>query len=613
MIAYLDPEFNFIKVNNAYASASGHDKEFFKRKNYFNIYPSDENERIFRQVVESGEPYIAFAKPFEYPNQPELGTIYCDWNLQPLKDVNGRVESLILSLIDVTVREKVLKEHLQLVAAIENAKEGIFIADNQSIIRYVNPAFLQSLGLKKEELIGEKSDMVLTRQYNKQIYSEVLRSLTEGITWSGQYRKKGKKGTYDVLSITTYPIRGAKGNITGYSVIERDITRESRLQKQIQQKHKMEALGTLAGGVAHDFNNILMPIIVNTEMALLDMPEDSPVRNYLELSLDAAERGRELVNLIISFSRPTSQEKEPIKISSVIREALKLLKSTLPSNIKINQDIHTQSDVVLANSSQIYQILINLCSNAADAIGKRGGALRVGLEEVLMDNDRREEKPDLKTKNYIKLTVSDTGCGMNEEVMDRMFDPFFSTKNKGKRAGMGLAVVHGIVKSHEGFINVLSEEGEGTVFEVFLPQVKVDSKKVRKRIEQLPGGDERILLVDDDEAILQSLRKVLEHLGYGVITKKNGKAALEEFSSQPKSFDLIITDQIMPGLLGSDLSQKILSIRPDVPIILCTGYYDKIDKEKARGIGIQEFILKPVNIYEIAQAIRRVLDKQKCI
>lgn len=609
LIAYLDAEFNFIRVNDAYAQAGGHDPEYFIGKNHFDLYPYQENERIFRQVVKSGEPYTVYAKPFEYPDQPERGVTYWDWTLQPLKDMKGKVEGLILSLLDVTARERALKDYMRLVAAIENAKEGIFIADNQNIIRYVNPAFLQSLGLRKAGLIVKKTERILVNHYNKKIYNNILRSLTEGITWSGQYRKKKKKNIFTDFAITTYPVKDSKGNITGYAVIERDITEELKLQKQIQQKYKMEALGTLAGGVAHDFNNILMPIIVNTEMALWNMLEESPVRDYLKLSLDAAKRGRELVHQIISFSRPTSQKKEPIRISPVIRQALQLLKSTLPSNIKINQYIRSESGMVLANPSQIYQVLINLCSNAADAMGKRGGELGVRLEKVHLDNDGAEEKPDLKTNDYFKLTVSDTGCGMNEEIMDRMFDPFFSTKTKGNKTGMGLAVVHGIIKDNGGFINVQSEEGEGTVFEVFLPQVETSFKEVKKEKRQMQGGDERILLVDDDEAILQSLRRALEHLGYRVITKKNGNSALRAFTAQPKSFDLIITDQIMAGILGSDLSQKILSIRPDIPIILCTGYVDKINKKKARDIGIQEFVLKPVNVNEIAQTIRHVLDK----
>jgi signal transduction histidine kinase len=458
-------------------------------------------------------------------------------------------------------------------------------------------------------LIGKKSDIFLIDHYNKQICSDVWRSFTEGITWRGQYRKKRKKGAYADLVITSYPIKDANGTITGYTVIERDITRESKLQKQIQQKHKMEALGTLSGGVAHDFSNILMPIIVNTEMALLDMPEDSPVRDYLESSLNAAKRGKGLVHQIISFSRSTSQEKEPIKISSVIREALRLLNSTLPSNIKIKQHIRSESGVVLGNPSQIYQLFINLCSNAADAMEKTGGALRVGLEIVLLNDNRREEKFDLKTKDFIKLTVSDTGCGMNEEVIDRIFDPFFSTKEKGKRTGMGLSVVHGIVKNHGGFIDVQSEEGEGTVFEVFLPLAKSEFKEAKKEIAELPRGNERVLVVDDDETVLQSLQKVLERLGYQVITQKDGKTALKIFSTRPESFDLIIADQIMPEILGSDLSKEVLSIRPDVPIILCTGYDDKIDKEKVKDIGIREFLLKPVDIHEIAQIVRHVLDK----
>jgi PAS domain S-box-containing protein len=607
-IAYLDPEFNFVRVNASYAQVAGHNPEFFIGKNHFDLYPDEENEKIFRNVLKSGESYTAFAKPFEYLEQPEVGVTYWDWNLQSLKDEKGNVEGLILSLVDVTAREKALEDYGRLAAAIENTEEHIIIVDNQSIIRYGSPAFLNSLGLKKEELVGKKSDVFLIGQYSKQIYDEMWSSIDKGLVWSGQYRKKREKGVYTDFAITAYPMKDEKGNIRNFTVIERDTTEESKFQKKIQQKHKMEALGTLAGGVAHDFNNILMPIIVNTEIALRDMDEANPVRDYLKLALDAAKRGRELVHQIISFSRPTPQEKETVEIASSVKETLKLLSSTLPTNIKIRQHIRTEFSSVLANPAQIYQILINLCRNAADAVGQKGGEIIVRVEDVCLDKDFNEKDPDLETNPYIKLAVSDTGCGMSEEVMDRIFDPFFSLKDKGARAGMGLTVVHGIVKDHGGFIKVRSAEGEGTVFEVFFPRVKVDSHEKKKEKVTLPEGDERILLIDDDETILQSLYNILGSLGYEVTTKSEGEAALKAFRAHPDSFDLIITDQVMPGTLGSDLSQEILSTRADIPIILFTGYDDRIDQEKIKEIGIKKLVLKPLNIFEIAQTVRQVLD-----
>jgi len=608
-IAYLDPEFRFIRVNDAYADSAGNDKDFFVGKNHFDLFPDEENEKIFRQVVESGKAFTAYARPFEYPDRPEAGVTYWDWNLQPLKDTKGKVEGLILSLIDVSAREKALGDYGRLMAAIENAYERFFIIDNRNIIRYVNPAFLRSRGLKKEDLIGKKSDAFLIDQYNEHIYKDIHGAIKKGLVWNGLYRKKLEKGIYNDLSITAYPIKDDKGIISDYTVLERDTTEEMKAQKEIRQKYKMEALGTLAGGIAHDFNNILMPIIVNIEVVLRNMAEKNPLRDNLKLSLDAANRGRELVQQIISYSRPAPRKKEPVKIFPVVEEVLQFLKSTLPSNIKIKLDIGSKTSSVMADPTQIFQVLINLCKNSEDALGEKGGEICVKLENVQLEDASRESVWDPKKKEYIKLAVSDTGCGMGPKVMDKIFDPFFSLKNKGNRSGMGLAVVHGIVKDHGGFINVDSTEGEGTVFELFFPRVEMGDHDSEEEDVRLPYGNEHILLIDDDLTILQSLRNILESLGYEITTKTDGKAALELFRSHPESFDLIITDQIMPEILGSDLSKEVLSTRPDIPIILFTGYDDKIDVEKAKEIGIQEFLFKPLNTHEIAQAVRRALNK----
>jgi PAS domain S-box-containing protein len=608
MIAYLDTAFNFIRVNKAYARAGGHEPEFFIGKNHFDLYPHPENERIFRQVVKAGEPYTAFGKPFEYPERPEMGVTYWDWNLQPVFDDKAKVEGLILSLIDVTARERAQQEYLRLAAAIENAREGVLILDKERNIRYVNPAFAHALGFTKEELIGKKSDMLIMGQSDEQFFNEIQETISRGETWNGPYKRQKRDGSTFDIDMTVYPIRDGSGNVTDYVVVERDVTRERRLQRRVQHIQKMEALGTLAGGVAHDFNNILMPILVNTEMAFWDIPEDSPVRNYLKLSLDAAERGRELVKQITAFSRPSPEEKEPIKLAPVIKEALRFLKSTLPSNFKIYQNIRSESGAVLANATQIYQVLVNLCNNASHALGRKGGKVRVELAEVRLDGAVLERNPDLKNKECVRLSVSDTGCGMSEEVIEKIFDPFFTTKKRAEGTGMGLAVVHGIVKNHGGSIEVHSKEGEGTTFEVFFPQVRERLQKESRREKHIKGGREHILLVDDEAAVLQSLQQVLKHFGYRVTAEENGKKALKTFKDQSKSFDLVITDQIMPGLLGTDLSRKILSLRPDIPIVLCTGYGDTIDREKAQKMGIRGFFFKPARAAEIAQTIRQILD-----
>lgn len=602
MIAFLDPEFNFVRVNDAYARGSGHDADFLIGKNHFHLFPNEENERIFRQVLESGEPYTANAKPFEYRDRPELGITYWDWNLQPLTDVKGRVEGLILCLIDVTSRERALGDYIRLAAAVENAREGILILDRQGVVRYANARFVRNHGLTKNDLLGHDYKTLLVEKFGEQLAGILNESFRNGEPWSGQYRQMPDKGPPADLAVTAYPITGGEGIISGTMVVEHDITEELVLRKQIEQKNKMEALGTLAGGVAHDFNNILMPIIVNLELALMEISQESPTAEHLRLSLAAAKRGVDFVRGIISFSRPSSGEKEVIEISSVVREALDFLKSTIPGNIKILHRICSGAGAVLGNPSQIYQILVNLCTNAVDAMETEGGVLRVRLE-----NTPRGPKAE----GHVKLTVSDTGCGMSETVIERMFEPFFSTKDKSRRAGMGLSVVHGLVRAHGGFINVQSVNGEGTVFEVFFPRVEAAPKNQSEEAEMPGGRGERILLIDDDEAVLRSLGKVLVRLGYDVVKNKNAQDALKYFLAAPESFDLVITDQIMPDLLGSDLARKILSVRPAVPVILCIGHDETIDAPALKSQGLREILLKPVNIGMIAQTVRCVLDEER--
>jgi len=573
------------------------------------LYPHEENERIFRQVIETGEPYTTFAKPFEYPDQPGLGVTYWDWNLQPLKDNEGEIEGLLLSLIDVTVKEKTLKDYTRLATAIENAMEGILIFNKGRKIIYVNPSFLKSSGFTKEELIGANITLLRSDLHDDQFHSEIFDSISQGKVWKGPYKRQRKDRSYYDVDMTIFPLRDGAGNVSEYVIIERDVTDELKLQQRIRQIQKMEALGTLAAGVAHDFNNILMPIIVNTEMALWDVSKNSSAHEYLRLSLDAAERGRDLVKQIIAFSRPSFQETNPIQIGPIVEETIQLLKSTLPSNIRISQSIEDGAAFILADPTQIHQVLLNLFSNAVHAMRKKGGELRVELSKVQLDEPEMKKYPGLKFEKCLKLRVCDTGFGIPEENIERIFDPFFTTKSRGEGSGMGLSVVHGIIKSSGGDIEVHSEEGKGTTFDILIPLI--EERRFEKSLieNEIPRGNERILLVDDEEFVLKSLGFALRRLGYEITGKKGGREALKTFKAQPEAFDLVITDQIMPELSGMELSKKILQIRPNIPIIICTGFSDKIDKEKVKKTGIRKVVLKPFKMREIAQIIRRTLEK----
>lgn len=387
-----------------------------------------------------------------------------------------------------------------------------------------------------------------------------------------------------------------------------DVSEKKRMEDQLKQSQKMEAIGTLAGGIAHDFNNILGVIIGCTELSLLDLPREIAARPHLIEVLKAGNRAKDLVKQILAFSRQSEQERKPMQPGIVVKEALKMLRSSLPSTIQISQYIE-KTGVINADPTQIHQILMNLGTNAAHAMREKGGILKVNLSNVDFGTEAVKPYPDLTPGSYINLTVGDTGHGMNKEVIERMFDPYFTTKEAGEGTGLGLAVIHGIVASYGGAIKVDSEPGKGSTFEIFLPRIDY-AKDLPETGEpvKLPTGDERILLVDDEEFLVYAGRGMLEHLGYKVITRTSSVEALEAFQAQPDKFDLVITDMTMPNKTGTELAKELLQIRPDIPIILCTGFSEKASEENTKKIGIKAFVMKPLVMHDFAVTVRQVLD-----
>lgn len=381
------------------------------------------------------------------------------------------------------------------------------------------------------------------------------------------------------------------------------------IQKQLLQAQKMESLGTLAGGIAHDFNNILSAIFGYTELARYEFPEGTSQRSKMEGVLKAAHRARDLVEQILAFSRQSGQEKKPLKIGPIVKETCKLLRASLPTSIAVRQNIQPESGTVLANPAQIHQILMNLCTNAAHAMRKKEGVLKVSLVEVELDSEAAAHHVDLEPGPYLKLTISDTGHGMNSSVMERIFDPYFTTKAPGEGTGLGLAVTHGIVKSLGGNISVHSQPGEGTSFDVLLKRIESQETVKAETTEKPPTGNERVLFVDDEESLANLGKDILELLGYEAISTTSSVEALEVFRANPDRFDLVVTDQTMPNMTGMELAKKLLDIRQDIPLILCTGYSELITGEKAREIGIRQFIMKPLGIDDLARIVRKALDE----
>jgi CheY-like chemotaxis protein len=363
----------------------------------------------------------------------------------------------------------------------------------------------------------------------------------------------------------------------------------------------------LAGGIAHDFNNILSVIIGYTELILMNAHVDSEVRQNLKEIFSASKHARDMVKQILVFSRQNKQERKPIQVAHIVKEALKMLRASLPSTISIQQKIEKNAGIIEADPTQIHQVLMNLCTNAAHAINDKDGELEIRLANVELDQNAAAEIPDLYPGSFLKLSVRDTGDGIAPEALPQIFNPYFTTKEKGEGTGLGLAVVQGIIKSVNGAITVDSEVGQGSTFHVYLPTIKRELAKEEEMPKPLPMGYERILFVDDEQPLVEIGKQMLERLGYNVDTRTSSIEALNLFKADPNRFDLVITDIVMPNMTGEKLANEMMGIRPDIPIVLCTGYSEKFTRQHAADMGIECFLMKPLVMQDLAGTVRQAL------
>ncbi len=479
------------------------------------------------------------------------------------------------------------------VEAITGYTEGEFVTGKARWDQIIHPEDLQNIS-ESIKNIGSVPNYSDEREYR------IIRKGGD-IRWVHEFIQ-------NVCDNTGKPIlvQGAIYDVTDHKRAQEE---KAKLEAALQQARKMEALGTLAGGIAHEFNNILWIIIGNTELALYEIPKNDEARQSLEEVLKACMHAEAVVKQILVFSRQTQAEKRPVQIAEVVEEGLSLLRASLPTTIEIRKKIASPSGAIVGDPTQIHQMLINLCTNAAHAMREEGGVLEVSVVDMELDADSLAQYPDLTPGSYVTLSVSDTGHGIDPEIMERIFDPYFTTKGLAEVTGMGLTVIHEIVKNHEGVIAVQSEQGKGTSFHVFLPRVESAVLPKSKIAEPFPRGHERILFVDDEKAVVEMGKKTLERLGYEVITTTSSAQALDTFRADHAKLDLVITDQTMPNMTGGMLAKEMVSIRPDIPIILCTGYSELMTKKKAEELGIQAFLMKPLETRDLATTIRRVLDK----
>lgn len=545
----------------------------------------------------------------------------------PLKDRDtGETVGVILRLRKVPLERQerpgpsLPENHEHLKVLVENLPLVVGRMHPDGTVTFLRDKIQKLTGYSPQEFApgGRPWQEVILPEDQEPARKAFLQALGTDRTYVRQYRIHTKDGRVLWLQESGKITCDPQGRELYTDIMLQDITEHKQLEElrsqveaQLRHAQRMDAIGTLAGGIAHDFNNILGVMLGYTEMALMSLKgkEHEDLRRRLKQVLKAGKRGKDLVSQILSFSRPTSQERRLVHLSGIVKEALNLMRATLPSTIEVRMNLEEDQDIILADSTQIHQVIINLCANAAHAMREKGGLLEITTKAVDLDAKAATQIHGLDPGPYLRLTVRDTGCGMDRETMEKIFDPFFTTKKMEEGTGMGLAVVHGIVKAHRGTITVHSKVGKGSEFSIYFPRAEGAAEPRAKEVPLSGNDQERLLFVDDEEWLVEMWREILESLGYRLTVTTSPVEALEIFRRRPEDFDLAVLDQTMPQMTGLELSRELLRLRADLPIILVTGFSEQVTPEIAKEAGIREFIMKPLSISELTNAITRALGK----
>ncbi|MBI9075258.1 MAG: PAS domain S-box protein [Desulfatibacillum sp.] len=524
-------------------------------------------------------------------------------------------------IIDVTEQKEMEQAHKESEEKyrelVENINDVVFALDGKGRCTYISPVVKTIMGVEPESLIGKTLQDFIHKD-DVQISRENAVKIMEGNPLQSEYRVRAVDGKTRWVRASSRPIM-EDGKVTGIRGTFRDVTDymkaqedKKRLEEQLEHSQKLEAIGTLAGGIAHNLNNVLYPILGYTEMAIEDIPEDSPAQESLQEVLHAADRARELVFQILTYSRRSEEKLEPIDLGPIMKEVIKLISAAVPSTIKVEQSLAPNCPAVLADSAQIHHVIMNLCTNAYHSMRDTGGILDVALSHVEYKEGQKTPVVNMATGEYVRISVTDQGQGIEPEVRERIFEPYFTTKGVGEGTGMGLALALAIVTKVSGFIDVTSVPGKGSTFDLYFPVTdKVPVTPIPEYHGPAPRGGEHIMLVEDDQQILRMTHQMLERQGYKISPFDSGIDALEAFFDNPGDYDLVITDMTMPIMTGDQLAVEIMNKSPETPVILCTGFSEHISKEQAEALGVAAFLMKPMARNRVAGIVRKVLDKAR--
>lgn len=536
----------------------------------------------------------------------------------PFYDEHKQFKGALSIFRDITETKRsaqALKEQEEILrAVIDSSSDGILVRDKKGDYALANNRFYEMWHIAEKYKYDQHLYLVADQLEDPQAFLSQVLALykSPAESFDTLFFKDGR-----IFERVSFPLR-RKGEITGRVWSFRDITErkhaeaeKKKLENQLQYAQKMEAIGTLAGGIAHDFNNILGAILGYTELAVDDTPMNSPAKKKLELVLKASFRAKELVKQILTFSRQDEESRKPVLLAEIVQESLKLMRASLPATIDIRSHIGENLHPILANPTQLRQVIMNLCTNAAYAMREKGGILEITLKELEPDVGFLADK-DLDPGLYQLLSVSDTGYGIPAEIIQRIFEPYFTTKKTGEGSGIGLAVVHGIVKGHGGEIIAHSEPGKGATFNIYfrITGEKRLPHQDASPAEAIPRGNEKIIFIDDENDLAEIGGRLLASLGYQVVSATSSLEALEIFRADPSGFDLVISDQTMPNLTGLQLAGLLKQIRPNLPVILCTGFSESIDEMNFKSQGVSGLLMKPIGRKEIARVVRKVLDRK---